>query len=357
MRCRYCFYRDVAENRAIASYGIMEKETMEKLVRRAFLYAQGDLSFTFQGGEPTLAGKDFFRHFLSLIQKYRRPEIRIHAAIQTNGLALDAEWANIFREGGFLVGVSLDGTQAFHDQNRMAPGNIPTYQKIVENMALLRRAQVEYNILCVVTHDLARQGREVLEALKSHRYLQFIPCLDGFSAPPSEFSLHPGDYGQFLCDLFPLYEKSIRENAPISIRIFDNWLGMLLGNPPESCAMCGRCANYYLSEADGSIYPCDFYVLDEWRMGNIQTDSFFKLEKSPVQARFLAQSLDIHEKCRECPWYFLCRGGCRREREPFAAGKLALNRLCGDYLKFFSVYGDHLQSLARWILQKNQGKE
>lgn len=355
MRCRYCFYRDVSSRRERESYGLMPKETLEKLVKRAFLYAEHQLSFAFQGGEPTLAGKDFFRFFLSLLKKYQRPGLSVHCALQTNGLSLDGEWADIFREGNFLIGLSLDGTEALHDLNRRTPDGRPTYGRILKSIALLREKGVAYNILCVVTHDLALQGKNVFEALKEHGFLQFIPCLDSLDGASSPYSLQKGDYGQFLCELFPLYEEALRKKAPVSIRIFDNWLGMLLGHSPESCAMCGRCANYYLCEADGSIYPCDFYVLDEWRMGNIEKDSFFKLEKSPVAAEFLQQSLDVHENCRDCPFYSLCRGGCRREREPRINEKLSLNRLCGDYKMFFEKYALSMQKLSAWIQKENGG--
>ena len=142
MRCRYCFYRDVSSRREIESFGLMKKDTLEKLVRRAFLYAEHQLSFAFQGGEPTLAGKDFFRHFLSLLKKYARPGVQVHCALQTNGLTLDEEWADIFKEGNFLIGVSLDGTKALHDENRKTPEEQPTYNKIRRNIALLKEKRV-----------------------------------------------------------------------------------------------------------------------------------------------------------------------------------------------------------------------
>ena len=127
---------------------------------------------------------------------------------------------------------------------------------------------------------------------------------------------------------------------------------MLLGAPPESCAMCGRCGNYYLMEADGSAYPCDFYVLDEWKLGNIDRDSFFRLEKSEVGRRFRDLSLQVDPQCRECPWYFLCRGGCRREREPMVDDVLSLNRLCGDHRMLFQKYGQRMEALAREIARQ-----
>ncbi len=347
LRCTYCFYSDVAARRHTASYGVMKEDVLEKLVRKAFAYAEGSLSFSFQGGEPTVAGKDFFRAFLRLVRRYQTQGTAVHCAIQTNATLLDEEWAQIFKEGNFLVGVSMDGAKALHDRYRLTQDGQPTYDLVEEKLLLLRDANVEYNILCVVTHDVAQRGREVFDNLKKHGYLQFIPCLDDFDGAKTAFSLKEGDWGRFLSDTFPLYERAWRAGQPVSIRTFDNWLTMAMGYPPESCAMCGRCGNYDLIEADGSVYPCDFYVLDEWRLGNVQTDSFFRLEKSEVGKRFRELSLHIDGECQHCPWYSLCRGGCRREREPLKDGKLRLNRLCADHRMFFERHGAALTRMAQ----------
>lgn len=352
LRCTYCFYSDVSARRQTASYGIMREEVLEKLVRRAFAYANGEISFTFQGGEPTVAGKDFFRTFLRLVKTYQKANVQVHCAIQTNGTLLDEEWVDIFRQGGFLVGVSLDGIQELHDTCRITADGLPTYQLVEDKIALLKKAGVEYNVLCVVNHAIAMHGELVFRNLKKHKYLQFIPCLDNFDGSTTAYSLRPGDYGHFLCDTFPLYEQAWRSGHFVSIRSFDNWIGMLLGYPPESCAMCGRCGNYYLMEADGSVYPCDFYVLDEWKMGNIERDNFLRLEKSKIGNYFRALSEQVDEKCRACEWFFLCRGGCRREREPMVQNKLSLNRLCSDHQMLFQQYGKQMEALARDIARQ-----
>jgi uncharacterized protein len=352
LRCSYCFYADVAHRRETVSFGVMKETLLEKLVRRAFVYAQGQVSFTFQGGEPTVAGKEFFRNFLMFVRRYRTQGTQVNCAIQTNGTLLDQEWMDIFREGRFLVGVSIDGTKELHDRCRQTADGSPTYDLVMEKTRLLQVSGIDYNILCVVNRPVALNGREVFENLRPHGYLQFIPCLDDFDGKLTENSLRPGDYGHFLCDTFPLYEAAWQSGKPVSVRTFDNWIGMLMGFSPESCAMFGRCGNYYLIEADGSTYPCDFYVLDEWKLGNIDSDSFFRLEKSEVGRRFRELSLQVDEKCRNCGWYFLCRGGCRREREPMIKDILSLNRLCGDLLMFFDKYGKRMETLARRIARQ-----
>lgn len=349
LRCSYCFYTDVAARRETASFGHMGLDTLEALMRRAFAYADGQLHLTFQGGEPTLAGKDFFRRVLALEREYGRAGLQVSNAIQTNGYTLDAEWMEIFEAGQFLVGVSVDGTQALHDACRRDAQGGPTYGRVMEGIHLLRERQVMYNILCVVNQAIASQPRAVFQSLQKHRYLQFIPCLDGFDGKRSPQSLDPLTYGRFLVETFDLYERAWLSNKPVSVRTFDNWLGMLLGHPPESCAMAGRCGTYYLVEADGGVYPCDFYVLDSWRMGSIRKDSFFRLEKSALGQAFREASWPVAEACRECLWYFLCRGGCKRDREPLS--QPSPSRLCRGHQLFFQARLPRMQALATRLAQ------
>lgn len=354
LRCSYCFYADVTARRETASYGLMTDATLENLMRRAFAYADGFVSFAFQGGEPTLAGKDFFRRVLALEKRYNSRGLQVHNSIQTNGYTIDAEWVRIFREGQFLVGVSVDGTQALHDACRLDAAGHPTYDRVMQSLELLRQGGVDYNILCVVNQLIAQQPRAVFENLKRHGYLQFIPCLDDLDGSSGPYSLDPLTYGHFLIETFDLYEKAWRQGKPVSIRHFDNWVGMCLGQPPESCAMGGRCGQYYLLEADGSVYPCDFYVLDAWRMGNINETTFARLSRSPVGEAFRKVSWEVDDACRACPHYALCRGGCRRDREPVVEGHPALNRLCPGHKLFFDARGQRLQALARQIASQSQ---
>lgn len=345
LRCAYCFYSDVASNRATASYGVMSEATLTNLVRRAFAYAEGRLNIASQGGEPTLAGKDFFRLYLSLLRKHNTRGLRVQSAIQTNGYALGEEWCEILKAGDFLTGVSLDGTKALHDACRTTASGEATYDRIERNIALLKRFGVEYNILCVVRQQVAERPREVFDALKAHRYLQFIPCLDGLDGAKSAFSLDSETYGRFLIETFDLYEQAMRSGHPVSIRTFDNLLGMMAGQPPENCAMSGRCGNYYVIEADGGAYPCDFYVLDSWKLGNVNDVSFFTLAQSPVGEAFRRASVPLPQACKACPWLALCRGGCRRDREPFVNGLPSANRLCAGMKLFLEAKYERMREL------------
>lgn len=346
MHCRYCFYMDEMRHRSAPVPPPMTAQTLERLIRRAMLHAQGRLHLVFQGGEPTLAGKDFFRHLLALENAYRSSGLAVSHAMQTNGYDLDPQWCEIFREGRFLVGVSLDGTEALHDGSRRSLDGEPTYRRVLDGIRLLRAENIAYNVLCVVTEPMTNRAGEVFDALKEHAFLQFIPCLDALDGARAGWSLQSASYGRFLVELFDCYEQAFRRGEPVSIRTFDNWLAMLRGQPPDSCAMSGQCGSYYVIEADGSVYPCDFYAVDAWRLGNINDASFPRLEKSELARRFLAP-LPLAQKCAACPWLRLCRGGCRREREPLSAGGAGVYRWCQGLQYFFSRRFTRLEALAR----------
>lgn len=350
MRCTYCFYADEMQRRQTAAYAAMDMSTLENLLRRAFAYADGRLSLVFQGGEPTLAGADFFRTLLRLERKYNTRRLQVSHALQTNGLYMDDELLSVLKEGHFLLGLSVDGTQAIHDSRRVDAANQGTYERVMATARKLRKHGLEYNILCVVDRQVAQNGRDVFEALKEHGYLQFIPCLDPLDGATNENSLTPADFGRFLCEIYPLYAQGIRNGRPVSVRAFDNWLQMLMGYPPENCGFLGRCMPNYLVESNGNVYPCDFYALDEWLLGNINQKSFFSLSKSPVQAAFLERSCTVDEDCLACSFRAICRGGCRRDREPpLAQGNLKKNRLCEGYRMFFSAYLNDMKTLARQL--------
>lgn len=347
MRCTYCFYCDEMQRRQTAAFAPMTGETLENLVRRAFAYADGSVTLAFQGGEPTLAGADFFRRLLALERRCNSRRLPVTHALQTNGLHMDPDLLSVLQQGRFLVGVSMDGTRALHDSRRLDAAGCGTWDRVQQTTALLRKYRIEYNVLCVVDHALAQQGQAVWNSLKHHGFLQFIPCLDPLDGSPQPWSLSAQDYGRFLCSVYPLYAQSLRNHQPVSVRTFDNWLQMLAGYPPESCGMLGRCFPSYLVESDGSVYPCDFYALDEWRLGNVNEKSFFSLAKSPVLRHFCESSCLTEAECLSCPYHFLCRGGCRRDRSDPAMR----TRLCAGLRMFFDRYLDDLRALAREIWQ------
>jgi len=360
LRCRYCFYENVTESRAIRNYGAMSLATLETLVSRAISETDEELSFFFQGGEPTLAGPDFYRALIDLQKRYKRElgkdRLVVRYALQTNGIALDDEWCVFLAKHHFLVGLSLDGDKAVHDANRVDAAGRGTYDRVRKAARLLDRHGVEYNLLCVVTREMARHGRRIYRELvrEGFRYLQFIPCIEDFGAAPgaSPHALTVERYGRFLCDLFDEWYRDLQEGRYTSVRHFDNWVHMLQGLPPETCSMSGQCVCYGVVEADGGVYPCDFYVLDEWRLGSVLESSFAELLSGETARRFVEASKPIAARCRDCRHLALCRGGCRRDREPLAdPTEGSLNRYCEAYLAFFDDADDRLRDVARRTAQ------
>ncbi|MBR3929155.1 MAG: anaerobic sulfatase maturase [Clostridia bacterium] len=348
-RCKYCFYADVMNNRSVPNYGSMTFETLESLVKRAMLYAEGSVAFAFQGGEPTLAGLDFYRELIRLEKKHNRG-LQVFNSIQTNGGLIDDEWAEFLAENRFLVGLSLDGCKNLHDQYRKDAQGNGTYDRTLETAERFQRHGAEFNILCVVNDDVASHPTETYEAIRRFKYLQFIPCIDDFDLKERLFSPSPENYGRFLIETFRLYLRDIQNGEYVSVRAFDNYVQMLKGRRPESCSMTGRCTCYFVIEGNGDVYPCDFYVLDKWKLGNIAFDDFRTMLKSKKAQEFVSTSVYMHPDCRVCRHYSLCRGGCRRDREPFdEMNRPGKSRYCESYRMFFEACGEDLRNLARLI--------
>ena len=343
MRCRYCFYADELQYRQEGAGQTMALETLETAVRRVLRSAEHAAQFVFQGGEPTLAGLGFFEALLAFQRKYNGQNLPITNCVQTNGLSLSDALISFFAREKFLVGVSLDGTAAVHDRFRKDGRGAGTWERVRANLDKLRKAGAECNVLCVVTRAAAAQAEAVFSALAPYGWLQFIPCLDPLDGREEDYSLPAPLYGEFLCKTFDLYEAAWRGGTPVSVRTFDNWIGMLLGRAPENCAMAGRCGSSLMLESDGSLYPCDFYGTDSWRLGNILHSSYKKILLSPLEQSFIAASLPVPEKCRPCPWYPLCRNGCRREREG------CVSRWCEAHILFFEYAFPRLKAMARAI--------
>lgn len=348
LRCRYCFYRDVARNRDVDSYGIMTPETLEAVIREIFAYANTECTIAWQGGEPTLAGLDFFRHYIALEEKYNVRKIPVHRVIQTNGYVLDEEWAVFLAEHKFLTGLSLDGVRNSHDRNRVTPEGEGSFSKVFAAAKLLERHGVDFNILTVVNPETVSRIRQIYAfyGRQGFSYQQYIACLDPLGEVPGgqSWSLTPELYGKFLIDLFELwYQDCLRGRAPY-IRQFDNYIAILRGYQPESCEQRGVCGLQTVVEADGSVYPCDFYVMDDYRLGNLRQDSLAELAVHPLRRQFFERSVPLAEGCDRCPYRLLCRGGCFRHRLTEEGGT---NRFCAAYRMFFDRCLPRLQQLAR----------
>ncbi len=352
LRCKYCFYADEMNKRQQASYGIMSRETLRAVLEKTLHHADGQVTLAFQGGEPTMAGLDFFRDVVAYAAEYNTKKLPIHFAIQTNGILLDEAWAKFLGENHFLVGLSLDGTETIHDKNRVDPAGQGTFHKVMDRARLLRRYGVEFNILTVVTRQTAGSIGKIYRFFRDRDlpWQQYIPCLDplGDLRGEQDYSLTPEKYEHFLKVLFDNWYRDVSAGKFVFNRYFENLLGILLGTPPESCGMLGHCSIQHVVEADGSVYPCDFYVLDSYRLGNLVTDSFEQIDRTRQALGFLEKSAAVHEKCRSCQWYPLCRGGCRRDREQ-PDGTIGLNYFCSSYAGFFQYAYPRLRQLAQQV--------
>lgn len=349
MRCKYCFYADEMSKRSQASHGIMSLETLECVIRETFRYAEGECTIAFQGGEPTLAGLDFFRQCLRLEEKYNTENIPVSHAFQTNGYVLDEEWYSFFAENHFLVGLSVDGVKATHDAYRKAADGQDTYFHTLEKARGLQQAGVDFNILTVVNGMTAPKIRKIYEKYRKlgFDWQQYIACLDPVweIQGHQEYSLTPQMYGRFLIDLFELWDLDLRQGKQPYIRMFENYIGILMGQQPESCEQRGVCGFQNIVEADGSVYPCDFYVLDDYCLGNLRTDSFQAIEQRMKESRFIQDSVNHTESCRSCPYFAVCRGGCRRHREQ-PGTQAGENYFCESYQMFFGACLPRMQEIA-----------
>ncbi len=351
MRCSYCFYFDESANREFASFGMMNHETLRSLVKAAFeeISPGGVISFAFQGGEPMLAGIDFFRDFISLEQEYKKPEVTVQHAIQTNGLLIDREWAAFFKENNFLTGISIDGDKALHDLHRIDAARKGTWNRAAQSFALLKSQGVEVNILCVVTGIAAKSPQKIYNAFKKlgAEYLQFIPCLDPLEEERGKqrYSLKPKEYGSFLCGLFDAWYLDWKSGRYVSVRLFEDYVHLFMGMRPSTCSTAGNCGSYFVVEGDGSLYPCDFYVLDEWKMGKIGENSLESIATGEVATRFLKEGMRKPEACSECRFVRLCNGGCRRDR--IFTENSVQNYYCEAFKTFFSYAEARLMEIAR----------
>ena len=347
MRCRYCFYADVSSQRAVASYGLMQPETARAILANLFADLEpGDrLTLAFQGGEPTLAGLGFFEDLVEEVQKYREKKVQVHYALQTNGLLLDDAWCAFLRRHDFLVGLSMDGPAACHNANRVDAGGKGTFRQVLAAKQRMDRHGVAYNVLMTLTGQLARHPQQVWNLMEEQdlRFVQFTPCMGPLDGPESPYALSPARYASFYTALFQRWYDSYCRGVYRSVKLFDDLVNLLAFGQCNACGLVGRCQPQLVVEADGSVYPCDFYVLDRYRTGTLTTDTLRTVYESPVALQFLQRPADPLTLCGQCPYRTICSGGCQRMR-PMVCYKPG-DTACGHRAFLDSCMGQ-LQELA-----------
>ncbi|MFV0394990.1 MAG: radical SAM protein [Coprobacillaceae bacterium] len=315
LACKYCFYCDIAKNRNTYSFGVMKNDVMESLVVQSLSDDVTHVTYAFQGGEPTLSGIQYFYNFIEYVNKTKTEKQIISYAIQTNGYTLDEEWVKLFKENQFLVGISVDGYKENHDRFRPNQKGEGTYQKILDNVKLLKDNSIDYNILTVLTKTLAKHPDKLYRFYKQEGFdhVQLIPCLPEqqhlVNKDPN--ALTPKLFVSFYNKFYDLWQRDYMKGKYISITLFDNMIPMFKGVAPNQCGMLGICQPQFVIEADGSVYPCDFYTFEKYQLGNIKINTIKELSASKILHSFLHEPRRMSTSCSSCKFQKLCSGNCK----------------------------------------------
>jgi uncharacterized protein len=385
--CRYCFYLEKENLYPDKSNWRMPDEVLEQYIRQYFQQQDvPEVSFAWQGGEPTLMGVRFFRRIVELQHRHCPPGRRFTNALQTNGTLLDEEWCRFFHENNFLIGLSIDGPRKLHDHYRVDKAGDPTFDQVVRGMNLLKKHQVEFNNLVVVNRVNQHHPLEIYRFLKEHGsgYMQFIPLVEraggagplDFAEPPvlkrherglslpilgmaqdggngpavspvTEFSVEPEVYGDFLVRIFDEWVR--KDVGRVFVQLFDVQLGIWMGMPSSLCVFAETCGSAMAMEHNGDLYSCDHYVYPQYRLGNIMSQTIGDMLESPQQQQFGADKRDtLPEYCRRCDVRFACNGECPKHRFLTTPdGEPGLNYLCAGYKRFFRHIDPYMKTMAR----------
>lgn len=352
LACDYCFYRPKKALYPGTPLHRMTTATLEKLIGEYMRLAGPNPVFAWQGGEPALMGLEFYQEAVELEQRLGLPGQVVGNGFQTNGTLLDDDWARLFAEYSFLVGISLDGPQELHDFHRRAPDGRGTWELVMAGIEALRRHGVEFNVLCMVTRESAGQPEKLFRFFRNNEmhYVQFIPLVEPGPEPlsPAAFSISPEEYGEFLCRLF---DQWAAEWPEMHIREFDEFLTAYAGQPQVSCTFQETCGSYCVVEHNGDVYACDFMVEPQWKIGNITRQPLGEILASPLFAEFAARKTILSAECKACEWLFLCHGGCQKHRLITSHSVAAPSYFCEAYQRFFKHSRRRYRKLAEQLAQ------
>ena len=352
LRCKYCYYLEKNNLYQEQKSHVISDQMLEKFIKE-YIESQTtpDVLFCWHGGETLMRPISFYRRALELQRRYAGGR-RIDNSIQTNATLLTDEWCQFFRENNFLVGVSIDGPQEFHDEYRRTATGKPTFHKVMQGIRLLNKHGVEWNALAVVNDFNAEYPLDFYHFFKEIgcHYIQFTPIVerkvirnDGLSLAPGmeeggeliDFSVTPEQWGNFLCTIFDEWVRNDVGNY--YIQIFDATLANWVGVQPGLCTLAKECGHAGVMEFNGDVYSCDHFVYPEHLLGNIQNKTITEMMYGEKQKEFARLKHDcLPQQCRECQWQFACHGECPKNR--FVRDKYGnpgLNYLCRGYHQFF----------------------
>ena len=367
--CHYCYYRDKSEIYA-NSMPRMSEELLEVYIRQYIEgVSQQNVSFCWHGGEPLMAGLPFFRKAMELQKMYSAGK-DIENTLQTNGILINEEWCRFFKDNNFLIGLSLDGPEDIHDAFRRDCGGAPTFSRVMHAVELMKRHEVDFNILSTVNARSEGRGAEVYRFLSSiNRYMQFLPVVEYVRLRPGKrplivspdeedavtapWSVSAKGYGQFMCDVFDVWVKY--DVGRCFVQLFDVTLGNWCGVPPSLCAFGEVCGDGLVVEHNGDVYSCDHFVYPEYCLGNIKDKELADMYRSIEQQLFGRDKRDaLPLECKRCSYYFLCRGECPKHRFEYAKnGEPYMNALCEGYKMFFRHTDPHMRYM-KMLIEKGE---
>lgn len=355
LRCKYCFYADIADLREVRSFGIMKPETTEVILAniQKSLRAGDSITIAFQGGEPTIAGLDYFRHFTSIVDTWTG--IDVHYALQTNATLLNDEWCAFLKKYDFLLGVSWDVLPDCHDAARVDAAGEGTSKRVLDAIYLLNEHKVEYNVLCTLTNFVARHPNQVWKQLVKHdiRYVQFTPCLDDLEATgESAYALTPKRFASFYNQIFDLWYADFRAGKYRSVKLFDDIVNLLAFGIPSACGINGHCSPQIVVESNGNVYPCDFYCVDEYLLGNLSEQPLKEIYESPKNRAFASRPHQHPKLCATCEFSRFCGGYCKRMQKQVCCSPE--DNFCG-YQNFLRTHANEFEQIALQERRFRQG--
>lgn len=293
----------------------MSKETVSNALKKIFEYCGSDSSVNimFQGGEPLLAGIDFYRHFIDTVNNFVPKNTSVNYSLQTNGTLIDDEFCKLFKENDFLIGLSLDGEKEIHDSQRDN-----SYDDVIKASQLLRNYDVDFNIVSVITANT--DAGKLFNFCKEHGfdYLQTIYCLEPLGGEFTELNPDPKKIASLKKRIFnKWFTEFQKDDQAFSLLDADNILAYLVTGETTPCELCGNCSPQLVIEADGTVYPCDFYCIDDYKCPNINSHSLNEILRSDAVSKFMHFDVPENELCDECGFYDMCEGGCKRYRRLF----------------------------------------
>ncbi len=358
MACTYCFYLEKSELFKAQPIHRMSDNILEETVRQVMQQGGQQVSFGWQGGEPTLMGVEFFKKSVNWQQKFGHSGQVVGNGLQTNGILINKKWASFLHDAKFLVGLSLDGPQHIHDYYRKRRGGQSSWERVARARDTMLNAGVEVNALIVVNDYSVKFPEEIYQYHKQNGlvFMQFIPCVEPDSLNPAQaapYSVPADDYGIFLCKLFDLWINDFQEGRPTtSVRWFDSLFYTYVGLQAPECTLFPECGIYVVIEHNGDVYACDFFVDPKWRLGNVLQGNLADFLNSDLQNRFGQVKSSRPTECADCVWLPHCWAGCPKDRQSDARDR-GSNHFCHSFKTFFAHADKKFRELAdKWIKEQ-----